>query len=311
MFTCVRYYHKNQGGSVLVIAMVYFVIFSLAGMAALSMAAHFRIESVKSKQARTIDITIESVLNEALFRLNAGPDSLANFSRDGVTASYDETTQILTLSGYGKSLTVALEDMHPFNHGVAFRDDIDTSSYSVTLLEGHGIRQFPFLPQVDTSYYMSNAVAVYNEANVDFDSVMTPGIHFVQKNVFLKQGASLQGTLVVMGKLKVVGTDVTLQAIPDTNGVYLPALIVADSTADISTTPGIIIRGPIYSSGPFDMKGGTLTGPLVGVDISLSQKLDINDLANEKYYNYPPGFGDVTAYDWPKRILKNSWSMDL
>lgn len=291
-------------------AMIYFVIFSLAGMAALSLAAHFRLESVKSKQAKTFDLKIESVLNEALFRLNAGPDSLANFTRDGVTSAFDDNSQTITISGYGKTLTVTLEDMHPFNHGVAFRDDIDTSSYSVTLLEGHGIRQFPFLPEVVTSYYMSNAVAVYN-ANTAFDSVMTPGIHFATKNVFLKQGAYLEGTLVVMGKLKVVGTEVTLQAVPDSNGIYLPALIVADSTADISTTPGIIIRGPIYSSGPFDMKGGTLTGPLVGVDITLSQKLDINDLSNEKYYKYPPGFGDVTAYDWPKRILKNSWSMDL
>ncbi|MCF7801996.1 MAG: hypothetical protein K9N34_08250 [Candidatus Marinimicrobia bacterium] len=303
-------YHRKQRGSVLVMAMIYFVIFSLAGMAALSLAAHFRLESVKSKQAKTFDLKIESVLNEALFRLNAGPDSLANFTRDGVTSAFDDNSQTITISGYGKTLTVTLEDMHPFNHGVAFRDDIDTSSYSVTLLEGHGIRQFPFLPEVVTSYYMSNAVAVYN-ANTAFDSVMTPGIHFATKNVFLKQGAYLEGTLVVMGKLKVVGTEVTLQAVPDSNGIYLPALIVADSTADISTTPGIIIRGPIYSSGPFDMKGGTLTGPLVGVDITLSQKLDINDLSNEKYYKYPPGFGDVTAYDWPKRILKNSWSMDL
>lgn len=308
MFSMIRT-NRKQHGSALVMAMIYFVIFSLTGMAALSLAAHYRIESVKTKQAKMVDLNMESVLNEALWRLNSGADSLANFSRDGVTSSFDENTRTLTVSGYGKTLTVTLEDMHPFNHGVAYRDEIDTSSYSVTLLEGHGMRQFPFLPQVDTSYYMSNAVAVYN-ANTDFDSIMTPGIHFATKNVFLKQGASLEGTLVVMGKLKVVGTDVTLQAVPDSNGVYLPALIVADSTADISTTPGIIIRGPIYSSGPFDMKGGTLTGPLVGTEIQLSQKLDINDLSNEKYYGYPAGFGDVTAYDWPKRILKNSWNID-
>ena len=300
---------RGERGTVLGLALIYFAIFSLTGLAALSMAAYYRVETAHSVVHTTNDLALESVLNEALWRINSGPDSLANFTRGDFTVALDSSDTQLSITGPTISLTVELEEMHPFNHGVAYRDDIDTSTYSVTVLPGHGIHRFNFLPPVDTAYYRSHAVAVYN-GNVTFDSVMTPGIHFVEKgNVFLKNGSYLNGTLVIMGKLKVVGTEVTLNATTDTSGVYLPALIVADSTADMTTTPGIIIRGPIYSTGPFDIKGGTLTGPLVGTSIVLSQKLDINDQANEKYYRYPPGFGDVHAYDWPKRIIRHSWQV--
>lgn len=306
--------HKSahEDGSVLAIVMIYFVIFSLTGLAALAVAAHYRVEVVHAQQQDSNEMAIESVLNEALWRINCGADSLGNFTRDSITATYNSSTQLLTVSSSAKTISVSLEEMHPFSHGVAYRDVIDTSSYSITLLPGHGIRQFPMLPPMDTTYYLSHAVAIYNSGNINIEGVMTPGIHYVKKGtVFLKNGAYLDGTLVVMGKLKVVGTDVTLNATQDSSGTYLPALIVADSTADISTTPGIIIRGPIYSAGPFSMKGGTLTGPLVGTEIELSSKLDINDLSNEKYYAYPPGFGDVHAFDWPKRISSQSWKVVL
>jgi len=303
---------KNRRGSVLAIVMIYFVVFSLTGLAALAVASYYKMEVVQAKQNESNYLAVESVLNEALWRINVGADSLADFSRNGITSTYSSITRLVTISSEKRTISVALEDMHPFSQGVAFRDAIDTSSYSITLLPGHGIRQFPTLPTIDTTYYLSHAVAVYNGGNINIEGVMASGIHYVKKGtVFLKNGTYLDGTLVIMGKLKVVGTDVILNAIPDSNGTYLPALIVADSTSDISTTPGIIIRGPIFSAGPFSMKGGTLTGPLVGTEIELSSKLDINDLSNEKYYDYPPGFGDVHAYDWPKRISAQSWKVVL
>ncbi len=303
---------KNEHGSILGIAMIYFLVFSITGMAILTLSAQARLLIQDNIHIVRNQYAVESILNKALWRMNSGPDSLANFTEQGVTASYVDSSRILSVStnrwGQPRQVNVEVEQDYPFNHGVAYLEEPDTSQFSVTTLSGHGMRKFDFLPALDTDYYIQNAVQIYTSGTTNFDDTLVSGIHYVQGGtVFLKNGAYLEGSLVVMGRLKVVGNDVTIMAITDSNGVYIPALIVADSTADIASNPGIVIKGAIFSIGPFDIKGGDLTGPLVGSSIVFSNNLVINDQADEKYYGWPPGFGDFYSYDWPKQIKSGTW----
>lgn len=303
---------KNDRGSILGIAMIYFLVFSITGMAILTYSAQARLNVQNHVHNIQNQYAVESTLNKALWRINNGSDSLANFEENGVIASYIDSNQTLSVSTnrWDQPVQISVEIIkdYPFNHGVAVLVDQDTSKFSVTTLPDHGMRIFASLPSIDTSYYLQNAVQIYTSGTTNFDDTLVSGIHYVQGGtVFLKNGAYLEGSLVVMGKLKVVGTNVSLNAVTDSNGVYIPALIVVDSSADISSNPGIEIKGAIFSTGPFDIKGGNLTGPLVGSSIVFTKNLIINDEANEKYYCWPPGFGDRNSYNWPKQIKKRTW----
>jgi len=302
----------NEDGSILGIAVIYFLVFSIAGLAVLTFSARVRIDIQKQVHKIKNQYALESVLNKAIWRLNNLPDSLANFLDNGVIAAFDDTLKTLSVEterwSQPLSLTVEVMKDYPFNHGVAVLVEQDTSKFSVTTLPGHRMRIFSALPEIDSDYFMDNAVQVYTSGTTTFNDTLESGIHYVSGGtVFLKNGAYLEGTLVIMGKLKVVGTTVCLISGKDSRGVHLPALIVADSSADISSNPGITIKGAVFSSGIFDIKGGNLTGPLVGSSIIFNNNLVINDEADEKYYEWPSGFGDLNSYDWPQMIKKRSW----
>jgi len=303
---------KNERGSILGIAMVYFLVFSITGMAILNYSAQALLNVQNHVHTIQNQYAIESTMNKALWRINNGSDSLANFEENEVLASFIDSNQTLsvTTNRWDQPVQVNVEIIkdYPFNHGVAVLVEQDTSKFSVTTLPGHGMRIFSSLPTIDTSFYRQNAVQIYTSGTTTFDDTLVSGIHYVEGGtVFLKNGAYLEGSLVVMGKLKITGSNVSLNAIVDANNNYIPALIVVDSSADISSNPGIEINGAIFSTGPFDIKGGNLTGPLVGSSIVFSKNLVINDEANEKYYCWPLGFGDRESYNWPKQIKKRTW----
>jgi len=293
------------------VAMLYFVIFSLVGMGTLILAGFSRSNSENQVTSKKIDYEMESILNIAQWRMNHGNDSLANYSENNISVTFNNSTNILSAMSTvdtTKKISITLKHDFPFNHGVAYLTETDTSKNSIATLPNHGIKQFNVWPDLDIDYYRNNAVKIYTSVE-KFDSIMEPGIHFVESGtVRLNNGTSLNGTLVILGKLKIVGSNITLSAQMQPDSTYLPALIVADSTADVSTSPAINIYGAVFSSGPLSIKGGNLTGPLVATTMRLSANLNINDQANDKYYHWPHGFGNIDNYDWDKEIVNGSWN---
>ncbi len=302
---------KQEEGSVLGIIMVYFVVFSLTGLAFISLADQVHLKNIDAIHDYKNQCVVESAINEALWRMNNGPDSLASFQDGALSSTYNETTMTLTVSTdqWDRLFEVSLEIElnHIFNNTFYTSIPIDTSDPAITIISDDVVvQQADSLPTLDTNYYLQNAVGIY-PTGATFSSTLTNGIHYVKSGVTeLKNNTYLEGTLVVLGHLKVVGSNVVLKAGQDTSGAYLPALIVADSVTTTDIT-NITIEGAIISYGVFDIKSGLITGPFIGNDLNVQTSLIIDDQGSDQYYSYYPGFEsqDTTASE--KIIQKGSW----
>jgi len=302
---------KHEEGSVLGIIMVYFLVFSLTGLVFISLADQAQLQNVDAIHDYKNHWAVESAINEALWRMNNGPDSLATFIDSTLTSTYNETTMTLIVSTdrwdrpFEVSLDIELD--HIFNNTFYTTMPIDTSDPAITILSDDiNIQLADSLPTLDTTYYLQNAVSIYPDG-VAFSDTLTSGIHYIKSGVTeLKNNTYLEGTLVVLGKLKVVGTNVFLKAGKDSSGAYLPALIVADSVTTTAITD-ITIEGAIISYGSFDIKSGLITGPFIGNDLNVLTSLTIDDQGSDQYYTYYPGFGEPDTNATAKIIQKGSW----
>ncbi|MCK5331848.1 MAG: hypothetical protein KAK01_10590 [Candidatus Marinimicrobia bacterium] len=302
---------KHEEGSVLGIVMVYFVVFSLTGLIFISLSDQAHLQNVDAIHDYKNHWAVESAINEALWRMNNGPATLATFQDGMLNSTYNETTMILTVSTdrwdrpFEVSLEIELD--HIFNNTFYTSTPIDTSDPAITILSDDvNIQVADSLPTLDTAYYWQNAVSIYPDG-ASFSDTMTPGIHYIQSGeTVLGNNTYLVGTLFVLGKLKVVGNNVFLKAGQDSSGAYLPALIVADSVTTTTIT-NITIEGAIISYGSFDINKGTLTGPFIGSELNATTAVIFDDQGSDQYYTYYPGFGEQDSSLTAKIIQKGSW----
>jgi hypothetical protein len=301
---------KNNDGSILGITMIYFLVFAITGTAILMVAALFRLDTQDEVHAITNKYAVESTLNLALWRVNNGMDSLATFQNEGVSSQYIDSsmTLIVSTSQWGESLrvTVDLELETAFSNPVSITGTLDTSN--ITLTSGYNFQKIDSLPKIDLNYYYQNADYIYT-GDQSFEGPLPSGIHYVENGkVTLRNDFHLVGTLVVLDELKVVGTNVLLQAGQDSSGTYLPALIVTDSVTTPETEiTDITIEGAIYSTGEFEIKKGFFTGPFIGTELEVKNSLTIDPTGAEQYYSLPPGFEAPDPLFARKWIKKGSW----
>lgn len=305
---------NSEEGSVLGIALIYFVIFSIAGLGVLVFAMYFRQDSLDESHSYINKYAADSVINLAMWRANSGPDSLANFEDNGVISVYDSATRILMVStnrwDQPYEINVELDPIHTFERCISYTVAGDTSHGSIAYLFNHGPLKFEFLPSFDTTYYKQNAVQIHTGVS-SYNGTLPPGIHYVDGGeVHLSNGASLEGTLVIAneGQLNFQGNpNVTIRSVPDTNGVWIPAIIFHSTAAPTVFKQRVIVDGPVFSEIDLTITG-TFTGPIVAPTVTLHQQGVIDDQSSETYYNtWPPGFGELHSYDWPKKIKKGTW----
>lgn len=307
---------SNQSGSVLVLIMIFFLVFTIIGIGYLSLAALEGRVSQAQVQRMQAFIRAENALNIGLWRINHGSDQEGTFDYDSLAADYDSS--LLVLKGYGTSgnhtcsLAVQLFKDHPFNHIVAYQSNLDTSNYTLSHLPDHQVARFDVLPSIISilNYYYTIA-DYYYEGNKSFDGTMAPGIYYVNGNVTMKNGTYLNGTLVVTGDVKFIGhVTINAQKDPEDTTLYFPALIAGDTAkteSDILGDPLLVINGAVYSTGAVVFKGKQISGPIVASKVELKSGVTISDQGNSCYYRFPRGFGDPADFSWHKLILKGSW----
>lgn len=306
---------KTEEGSILGIAMIYFVIFSITGMGMLAFAAYFRLDTQDQSHSYTNKYAIESAVNVALWRANSGSDSLANYEDNGVTATYIDSTRILTVStnkwNQSYQLTAEFKPIHPFGRSLSYTGQMDTSRGTINYLFDHRPFKFAFLPTIDTAYYRQNAVQIHTGTS-SYNSALPPGIHYIDGGlVRMRSGSSLDGSLVVVngGQLEFPGnSNAIIRSIQDTNGVWIPAIIFDSTATFTSFKRRITVDGPVFSERDLRILG-TFTGPIVAPDVTNWTWGTIDDQSNEQYYTWPPGFGDLYSYDWPKKLKPGTWSL--
>lgn len=299
---------KREEGTILGIAMVYFLIFSLMGLAVLTLAAHCHHNVLDEVHALKNRYVVESMVNLALWRINQGPDSLADFTMNGVTSQFIDSTMMLIVSTsqwwkpYNVSVELKFDDA--FHNPISVTGSIDTSN--ITMPHGFEFQTVDSIPQIDLNYYYQHADSIYY-GNQSFEDTWDPGIHYIDSGtVTLRNNFHLLGTLVVIKDLKVVGTNVLIQAGQDSSGTYLPALIVGDSVSSTSITD-ITIEGAIYSLGALNINKGLLTGPIISTNLVVQNSLTIDSTGAEQYYSYPPGFDIPAISSINKSMITGTW----
>jgi len=292
---------------------IWFLTLTILGTTFLTLATYEGKHAIRREQRSRAFFRAEGGLNTGLWRLNHGSEADASFSNDEVSVTYDSVG--LKLTAIGKDgltqcqLEIGLFDDHPFNHIVSYGSYLDTQVFHISNLKEKELTHFEPLPEVDLNYYFNRADFYYSGDQI-FDGSMPDGIHYVDGYVTMKNGTTLNGTLVSTGGARFIGfVTIISQLMPDTN-LYYPALICADTAqadADITGTPQLVIKGLIYSSGTVIFKGQLLTGPIVAERVVLKSGVNIDDLGQSIYYQYPPGFSSLIEQDYYKRIIRGSW----
>ncbi|MCF7808139.1 MAG: hypothetical protein K9M49_08510 [Candidatus Marinimicrobia bacterium] len=294
----------------LVAVIMSFLVLSFTGVAVLEVANTSRTVSNQTIQNIKLQFALETAVNEALWRINCGVDSLVNLDENGVLCVWDSTDLVLTVSvndgKYESEVELDLSDDTHFDHSLASSNFIEFNGYDAGLTKQKQSRVFTFLPQADYEYFETHSVEThngnYNSWKEDF--LAQEGIHiFTGNNLLLTDINITNSTLVFTGKnIFFSGSNTLTAPAPLDSASALPALVFTNPDANLHLASGDHIEGAIFCAGEISIEGSTLTGPIVGKTISLHADLNLLETEYSQFYGWALGFGAVDEYDWPKQI---------
>jgi len=289
---------------------MFFLVLSFTGVAVLDLSYNSRELSNETVHNIKLQYATESAINEALWLLNSGNDSLVNIDSDNINRIWDSETHTLTVgvemfdTEYEVQLDLS-EDTH-FQRGLAASSNITTYGYSTGLEDKHRMRQFDFMPVADLKYFADHATWFHhgNQASWSGEAMTGEGVHIFTGNNLVIDGISLNNsTLVFTGKdITFTGTITIRAPFPVDSMSTLPALVFTNPDNEFTLGAGNHIEGAIYCAGQLNLHNPTITGPVVSQTISLNDDLNILDSEYEAYYRWTLGFGSQDDYDWPKQI---------
>ena len=313
----------------LVAVLMIFVVFSFTGVAVLNVSYLSSITSAETVNNIRVQYATESSINEALWRINTGVDSLVNSDTDGVTTVWDPVSNILSVSvdKFQMETEILLdlsEDTH-FDRALASDETITTNGYDTDIDPENRSRFFTFLPEVDLDYFTDNAVAIHNEYFHSWngggkhgdDEDFEEGIHvFTGSFLELKNMDLHNHTLVFTGRFIFFTGNNNIDApVPVDSADALPALVFTNSNNYFEIeaegkhyNKEDKINGAIFTAGTIILKKGELSGPIVGNTISMehgedfSNHIKFKDTEHPEHYRWHKGFKNKKHYDWPKQI---------
>ncbi len=298
----------------IVAIMITAVIFSVTGIGVLNLASIVNLDTQEAVHTVQDRIEVESFANVALWRLNAGGDSLGTFSSGDLSSSYDSTTMELTITKTADDETNGLrldleEDSH-FKRAVASANWIDYNNRSVNEEADHKVRDhIGFIPNVDLQYFLDNADTIFYQGWRDYeDRHLKEGINVFYGNYIDIEDIDKENTtLVFMGYNVEFKYDINLSA-PINGGSPLPAVIIANPYTELhldqSRYHTLHIEGAIYSTGYVKLHEGEFSGPVVAKYVRFCRDIDMLDDQYSEYYEWNTGFGLYEDYDWPKQIME-------
>lgn len=296
----------------LIAVLMIFTVFSFTGVAVLNVSYLSNTNSMETINNIKLQYATESSINEALWRINIGTDSLVNSSVDGITTLWDADNQILSVNvdKFQMESEIELdlsEDTH-FDRGIAAEETVELDGYDPGLDEDRQVREnFDFLPEVDTQYFLDNAVQVHNESwKVWNNETFEDGIHvFTGNYIWIDDCDIAAGTLVFTGHhVRFIGDNNITAAAGDTTATF-PALVFTNPNQDFeaySPDGNETITGAIYAKGDIELNNGNISGPIMGKNVTLRNHFNLRDNENADRYRWTRGFGARGNYDWPKQI---------
>jgi len=325
----------------LIAVLMIFTVFSFTGVAALNVAFLSSSSAAETVNNIKLQYAMESSINESLWRINNGPDSLINADADGIMTEFDPLLNTLCVKVdkfqmEGEILLDLSEDTH-FDRALASDETIATNGNETDIDEDHSSRFFTFMPEVDLDYFYDNAVAVHGEwlhrwdgdSDHEDDEAFAEGIHvFTGSFIELRNMTLSNCTLVFTGRAILFSNSNTISApVPADSADALPALVFTNpSNYFLVAAEGTnhdqedVINGAIYTAGTIILRKGELSGPIVGKTISLedgigyANNIRFRDSEHPWFYRWTAGFKNKSQYDWPKQIGRwktNKWQKKL
>ena len=293
--------------------MVTAIIFSITGLGVLNLAQAVILDAQTAAHTLEDQIEVESVANIALWRLNTGADSLGSLSSGDITSTFDSTDLILTVelataedtSGF----KLTLEEDHHFRRAIGTRNTISQSTYLIGEEKEHRLREnFGFLPIVDLAFWMNLADTIYTEHDRTYlDTDLREGILIFTGDGVKIQDVSLYNTTMIFTGTGIDFIRDNIVSATQNDSLVYPALVFTDSVFTFFVNEWFSSRqdhiyGAIYSAGSILLRKGELSGPVVARHVLLWRNMDFIDDQYPQYYRWPRGFGDFSAYDWPKQV---------
>jgi len=297
----------------LVAVIMIFVVMSFTGVAVLDISYNSQAASRETIENIKVQYMLESSVNETLWRINTGVDSLVNTDIDGITTSYNADTGLLTVSldtlNTEAEITMDLtEDTH-FNRGIASENAIPSDIADAGITKDNQGRKFNFLPDVDMDYFTNNAVEVHAQSWHTFQNLtLDDGIHIFTGSWINIEDITLNaGTIVFTGRyIFFSGENNIVAPEPDSLGAD-PVLVFTHPNQNFSLSSsagGETILGTIYAKNKITLTSGTCSGPIIAKTVVLddAHAYNFEDEAYGKYYTWTKGFGNRDDYDWPKQL---------
>jgi len=313
----------------LVAVLMVFVIFSFTGVAVLNVSYLSSSTSAETVDNIKLQYAVESSINQSLWRINNGPDSLINMNIDGITTEFDPVLNTLCVSVdkfqmESEILLDLSEDTH-FDRALASDETIEINGNEPDIDEENRSRNFSFMPEVDLDYFMDNAVAVHSnwfyrwdgDSEHEHDEAFAEGIHvFTGSFIELKDMDLSNCTLVFTGRFVFFSNSNHINApIPTDSADAMPALVFTNpdnhflvAAEGTQYEKEDVINGAIYTAGTIILKKGELSGPIIGKTISLendfgyTNNIRFRDTEHPWFYRWTAGFREKSHYDWPKQI---------
>jgi hypothetical protein len=167
----------------LVAVLMVFVVFSFTGVAVLNVSYFSSSTAMETVNNIKLQYEMESSINQALWRINCGTDSLVNYSSGGITTLWNPQLSILSvgIENYQMETEILLDLSAdtPFDRAIASNNPINTDGYVADAAAEHEIRQFDELPIVDYGYFLLNTAVIHhgNQSSWSENSMEIEGIH--------------------------------------------------------------------------------------------------------------------------------------
>jgi len=296
----------------LVAVLMLFVVFSFTGVAVLNVAYVSTASSHETVNNIKVQYALESSLNESLWRLNNGADTLVNTSVDGITTIFNPELNILSVDvdkfQMETEILIDLSDDTHFDRGIAAEAEVSLDGYDPGLSDENQVRGgFNFLPEADLQYFLDNATQIHTSSyKLWANNTFPDGIHVFTGNFISLQDVRItSGTLIFTGHhINFWGDNEITAPAGDTTSTSA-ALIFTNPSQDFemfSLGGNESIIGAIYCKGDIELHNGYVSGPVIGRNVSLGSNIDVMDEEHSDRYRWTKGFGNRDNYDWPKQI---------
>jgi len=268
---------KEQNGYILGLVMIFFVVFTLLGLAFLRMAGDERIHVHNYQDHLKAFYNAENGIYKGLWLLNKVSKAAATFSNDSVNVTFDSANLTMTAEGISgsvrDSIKIYLQATWPY---VLYSDtdktEMKTGSGTITgdvhsnslvnivdfTLIGDSTEVIPDIavPTIDWSFFEKKAkdVSQYSTGVITFTSAGSPysGVWYTTRRMVLEDGATINGTVVAEDSLEILA-NATVTATPSN----YPAVLAKKNSANEAffKKNGVQITGFVYSGDQIKLKG--------------------------------------------------------